>query len=108
MERRLACRKSRIPWSKIRKLSEEYDFAANTTDLDPRIKELEANAITRKYEKYHVQELGRMERVRPGGVVRLAGIKLNSTSTQDSRDWKFLGLEDLIGDWGVRQIKEVG
>ena len=103
MERRLAKFKSGIPQREAAELAENWVAGIDDigVGLDQRIVEIEAAQILKQYRKWHVPQLGDMNKDRPDGVFRFALGQLNSASSQDVRDRKVAQINNLIDEWGV-------
>ena len=80
--------KGRIPQHDISEVAEDWTRDLSNFDLDPRIVEMEAAQIVKRYNRWHVPELGGMTEEKPAGVFRILGGQLNSASTREVRDRK--------------------
>jgi hypothetical protein len=69
MERRLANLKSGIPEAERNRMANEWTLRQENYDLDPRIVDIEATEMAKQWHRYHVPELGNMEKTRKDGVI---------------------------------------
>ena len=110
MERRLARMKNSIPPAEIERLSIEWSEDVNLLNIDPRIMELEAAQIAKRWHAYHVPQLGDIDKVKPAGVFRICGTQLGGASTRDVRDRKVTQIERLVDEYDLDVVTclEVG
>ena len=74
------------------------DFAK----IDPKVREVEASLMTKRYHAYHVPEYGKLHKERPKDVFRVCGVQLNSTSTEEIKERKIAQMEDLLSEWDIQ------
>ena len=65
-------------------------------DLDEHIANIEASNLARHYSRTHVERLGSVNKIRPDGISRLLGGKMNSAALAETRIWKTRDLPSYV------------
>ena len=110
MERRLSNMKYGIMKEEVNKLANGWTLQREEYELDRRIVEIEAAEIAKRWHRYHVLELGVLEKERRDGILRCFGGQLNSASSQEVSDSKIDEINWVVDEWDLQLggFSEVG